>query len=150
MTQSPVPEYVLGFLFLHNRQSVVLIRKTKPEFQAGKLNGVGGRIEPTDESPHSAMVREFLEETGKLVTDWRKFAALEFPGATVYCFSAEGNTMDLRLGERSLTEERVHVYFVDDYIMHSPTHAMANLRWLIPLALSGETAIPTIRFDALV
>ena len=36
--------YVLGFLFRDNCTSVVLIRKDKPRWQAGLLNGVGGKI----------------------------------------------------------------------------------------------------------
>ena len=54
--------YVVGFLFKEDKSSVVLIRKDRPAWQAGKLNGVGGKIEP-NESAIDAMVREFREET---------------------------------------------------------------------------------------
>jgi len=37
--------YCLGFAFYRSRRKVVLIRKTKPDWQRGKLNGVGGKIE---------------------------------------------------------------------------------------------------------
>lgn len=144
---NPVPEYVLGFLFLNNRKSVVLIRKNKPEFQAGKLNGVGGRIEP-GEHPYAAMAREFLEETGKSTTPsaWRKFAILEFLGATVYCFSAHGDRSGLLLNLESPTDELVNVYFAD-WLQDAPMNdIMPNLRWLVPMALS-EDGCPTIRFD---
>jgi 8-oxo-dGTP pyrophosphatase MutT (NUDIX family) len=43
--------------------SVLLIRKAKPEWQKGLLNGIGGKLE----SPESVMdctIREFREETG--------------------------------------------------------------------------------------
>ena len=33
-------QYVVGFLFADHDQQVVLIRKLRPEWQAGKLNGV--------------------------------------------------------------------------------------------------------------
>lgn len=147
MTVSPVPGYVLGFLFLNNRRSVVLIRKNKPEFQAGKLNGVGGRIEP-GEHLYAAMAREFLEETGKSTTPstWRKFAILEFPGATVYCFSAYGDRSGLLFGSNSPTDEQVNVYFAD-WLQDAPMNdIMPNLRWLVPMALS-EDGCPTIRFE---
>lgn len=58
--------YVVGFAFSEERSRVVLIRKTKPKWQAGYLNGVGGKVEPTDSSAHAAMAREFHEETGVL------------------------------------------------------------------------------------
>lgn len=138
------PGYVLGFLFLNNRKSVVLIRKNKPESQAGKLNGVGGQIEP-GELPLAAMVREFSEEAGKVVSDWRQFAVMEFPGAVVYCFTAYSPThMGLRLGQQSLTEEQVNVYFTDWTYMSE--ELLPNLHWLVPMALS-EDGCPTIRFE---
>ena len=37
---------VVGFAFTEDRRSVILIRKNRPEWQAGRLNGVGGHIEP--------------------------------------------------------------------------------------------------------
>lgn len=144
-------EYVLGFYFLNNRENVVLIRKNKPAWQAGKLNGVGGRIESTDESPAVAMTRKFHEETGKHVAIWNLFSVLEFPGATVDCFFAHGDRSGLRLGPDSPTEEKVNAYFVEWILLRIPFVAwpviVPNLRWLIPLALSGETVVPTIRFD---
>lgn len=55
--------YVLGFCFNAALNKVVLIRKNRPQWQAGKLNGVGGHVEPW-ELPLGAMVREFREESG--------------------------------------------------------------------------------------
>ncbi len=36
--------YVVGFMFTEDEKQVVLIEKKRPEWQAGKLNGVGGKI----------------------------------------------------------------------------------------------------------
>lgn len=55
--------YVLGFAFEPNRNEVLLIEKTKPEWQAGFLNGIGGKVEDEESYTH-AMTREFKEETG--------------------------------------------------------------------------------------
>ena len=54
--------YVLGFCFLPD-WTCVLIEKTKPDWQSGLVNGLGGSIEP-GETIHEAMVREFREECG--------------------------------------------------------------------------------------
>lgn len=54
--------YVLGFAFTANGR-VALIQKQKPAWQAGRWNGIGGKIEE-GESPVQAMAREFREETG--------------------------------------------------------------------------------------
>jgi 8-oxo-dGTP diphosphatase len=55
--------YVLGFMFNADLTEVVLIHKSRPTWQAGLLNGIGGHIE-MGESQLAAMVREFEEETG--------------------------------------------------------------------------------------
>lgn len=54
--------YVLGFAFTHDGR-VALIRKKRPQWQEGRLNGIGGKVED-NESSIEAMQREFLEETG--------------------------------------------------------------------------------------
>lgn len=60
--------YVLGFAF-DDLGRVALIQKKRPDWQAGKFNGVGGHIE-NRETAYEAMVREFREETGVEVRDW--------------------------------------------------------------------------------
>ena len=54
--------YVLGFAFNPEKTHVLLAWKTKPAWQAGKLNGIGGAVRK-DELPHHAMAREFAEIT---------------------------------------------------------------------------------------
>lgn len=53
--------YVLGFCIDANLD-VLLIRKDRPEWQRGRLNGLGGHVEE-GEAPSQAMQREFREET---------------------------------------------------------------------------------------
>ena len=59
-----VTEYVVGFCFDPSLHHVVLVRKNRPEWQKGRLNGVGGHIEESDPDAKYAMDREFGEETG--------------------------------------------------------------------------------------
>lgn len=54
--------FVVGFMFNKNRDVLLLIKKNRPEWQKGLLNGIGGRIEK-GESPEEAMKREGIEET---------------------------------------------------------------------------------------
>jgi 8-oxo-dGTP diphosphatase len=81
-------DYCLGFAFTVDG-SVALIRKAKPEWQAGKLNGVGGKIEDFDPSPVHAMTREFMEETGVFLEPhlWREVGTVNFGGGKVYVFT---------------------------------------------------------------
>ena len=54
-------KYVLGFVVDEDGQSILLLRKNRPKFLAGRLNGVGGKVED-NENDVDAMVRECLEE----------------------------------------------------------------------------------------
>lgn len=120
--------YVLGFAFSFDNLSVVLITKTHPEWQAGKINGVGGRIEESDASPEDAMVREFEEETGVLLDTWEQFATMHTaPGHTVHCFVGE---LDVGDQVSSPTEELVMMYPTNKL----PPTVLGNIPWLVAMA----------------
>lgn len=68
-------QYVVGYLIDHLSNAVLLQKKTHPHWQAGSFNGVGGKGEE-GETPIIAMIREFLEETGVTVTDWKETVIL--------------------------------------------------------------------------
>ncbi len=61
--------YVVGFAFSKERSHILLIKKLRPQWQKGCLNGIGGKIE-TGETPALAMRRECMEETG-LSPEWQ-------------------------------------------------------------------------------
>jgi 8-oxo-dGTP pyrophosphatase MutT (NUDIX family) len=73
-----IVRYVCGFAMGPN--DVLLLTKAKPEWQRGKLNGVGGRVETSDAGLRAAMEREFLEETGVHVRayNWTLFHTERF------------------------------------------------------------------------
>jgi ADP-ribose pyrophosphatase YjhB (NUDIX family) len=56
-------EYVMGLAFTADLKNVALLRKKEPVWRAGKMDGLGGRVEE-GETPEIAMVREFAEEGG--------------------------------------------------------------------------------------
>ena len=121
-------EYVLGFYFTSGEYGplVLLIRKTKPDWQAGKLNGIGGHVE-IGETPAQAMTREFTEETGAIVNDWQPFLIMEFPQSRVHCYVRIGN---VPLGLMTTTDEAIGWTSVDAL----PDIVLPNLRWLVPMA----------------
>lgn len=129
-------KYVAGLLFRDDE--VALIRKNRPDWQAGKLNAVGGKVEPS-EYPVYAMRREFAEEAGYQppLTDWRQFCTLEHPhrGGEVHFFTA---MWDQGIGPitKNMTDEPVDWYKVRDVLAPSYQLIIPNLRWLIPLALN--------------
>lgn len=127
-------KYVLGFMFSENtlNRRVALIKKTKPAWQAGRLNGIGGKVEK-NEWPDTAMVREFFEETGYQTKEhnWTQFALMSNSQFIVYCYVAYGD-LDLL---QTTTEEKVTTTFVDEVAIPNLHPLLSNLRWLIPMAL---------------
>lgn len=121
--------YVAGFLFDDALSRVALIRKLKPEWQAGRLNGIGGKIEP-GETPADAMRREFCEEAGPAglwVHYWHHFATVQGAWGSVAFFRSTGPVEDVR----SMELEQVEVHNVADLPW---AECLPNLSWLIPLA----------------
>lgn len=128
-------EYVVGFLFNHDLDKVVLIAKQKPDWQKGFLNGVGGRIEK-GETSQQTMVREFKEEAGLEILSWENICDMQALDCRIYFFKnmlVEG--IDLEMVISSQTEEQVRIYRVVDlpYLKTIP-----NLKWLIPMCLDSD------------
>lgn len=121
-------DYCLGFAFTVDG-SVALIRKAKPEWQAGKLNGVGGKIEEFDPSPVHAMTREFMEETGVFLEPhlWREVGIVHFGGGKVYVFTITDPMVQF---VTSPTIEEVKLY--DAWWCHNnPLELLPNVMTLI-------------------
>jgi 8-oxo-dGTP diphosphatase len=131
-------KYVLGFCFSPELDRVVLIKKNRPEEQAGKLNGVGGKVEK-GEFPLQAMVREFLEETGKLTEskDWRHMGSSYSPTWSMSIFMMVSDKYFRIDTVRSITDEEIGIYDVGSLTTSSiPT--MNNLNWLVQMCLAAH------------
>jgi 8-oxo-dGTP diphosphatase len=115
-------KFVVGFLF-DGQGNVALIEKNRPDWQIGRLNGVGGQVEK-GESPLKAMVREFYEEAGDKI-DWRQFCEVKGDGYRLYCFTSREKTEIT-----TKTDEKVGWYPVSKL----PDNILPNVRWLIPMA----------------
>ena len=143
---SEVIHYVAGMLFNRSGTFTAIIRKQKPAWQAGRLNAIGGKIEP-GEDPVTAMHREFLEETGVDIPaeQWEHVAILTGENFVCHFFGA---TSDALWGVRTMEEEEVGVMRIDRLLLSE--FAIPNLRFLIPLALdrSGITK-PVMLYDGI-
>jgi len=121
--------YACGFLFSPDRSRILLIRKRRPDWQAGKLNGLGGKLE-AGETPLDAMRREFREEAGLEIADWQPVLRLRGRDWTGHFFRAFG---DLEAA-RALTDEQLEIHPTRPL----PPDTIPNLRWMIPLLLDDE------------
>ena len=147
-----VTEYVCGFLFAGDRlnrsggigNKVVLILKARPAWQAGQLNGVGGKMR-SGETPRDAMAREFKEETGvrTKADGWEHKVTLRGPDWAVHFLAAwmsdplsAFSFCPLEL--KGKADEPVAWFDVN----HFPLYVLPNVRWLVPLCMDGDLAFP--------
>lgn len=131
----PRKQCVVGFAFYSDR--VVLIIKAKPDWQRGKVNGVGGKGE-RGEWPQFAMVRAFREETGvnSHPGQWEPFAILNFSKAVVYFYRANFPEAIQATTQFSDSLEIIIHPRVTECLQDS--RLLPNVRWLIPLAQHRE------------
>lgn len=122
-------EYVVGFAFDENEKNVILVRKQRPEWQKGALNGPGGHIED-GESMLVAMAREFKEEVGIETNPyvWRHKVTIQGNGWRVYFLSLK-LTDKVFYSARSVTDELVTFVNMNELFKFT---MIQNLRWLIP------------------
>lgn len=132
--------YVVGFLFGPREEQVALITKNKPQWQAGLLNGIGGKIEG-GEYRENAMIREFQEETGVHVTGWRHFATLELEDGKVFCYESRQPVKELG----SPTNERVS-WESTHHAICGELNTIPNLPWLVRMALDEDKVFATIDY----
>lgn len=132
-------EYVAGFQINPLYKTVSLIRKLKPDWQRGKLNAIGGKIEE-GERPGQAMIREFHEEAGLVIHNWAHFATVQGDWGAVYFF----RTFSL-LTPHSKEEEQIEVHGIAEVPYDQ---CIPNLSWLIPLAIyTHDTYAPVIAWE---
>lgn len=133
-------KYVLGFIFDKTKRDVLLMKKSKPEWQKNHLNGVGGKVED-NEVPIEAMSRETKEKTGLEIPteNWLYMGKMECPDPqrvepawVVYVYTTvyHGATFDIIENK----DEPLH-WIVKHQIHHMNDWALSNIKWLVPMAI---------------
>lgn len=136
-------QYVVGFLFDEEATLVALIKKNRPSWQQGKLNGIGGKIDP-GEFPAEAIHREFIEETGVEINNWTRIVLLDAPHYNLHIFVSRSN---LLFNVKTITDEHVGIYPVSEI---NRMNVIPNLRWLIPFAIhyNNDLILPITVYES--
>lgn len=122
--------------------TVLLVCKSRPAWQEGLWNGVGGSLDK-GEKPRQCMEREFHEETGYRVEarEWHGFAHESGPGYEVFFYRHFSSGPLPLLRERNDVGEALAYFSVNNV-----PPAIGNLNWLIPMARDPRpTLIASIR-----
>lgn len=135
------PMMTIGLAFTENDHAVLMVKKTHPRWQAGRLNGVGGRGEP-GEQPLDCVVREFAEETGRHVAPalWRHVVREIGPDYDLHAYMTRVSspTKFPRVNDVGETLKWIRV---DELRAHR--HSMiGNLQWIVPMALDWRSLDP--------
>lgn len=149
--------FVIGFAFTPDPlpyTRVLMIRKIKPAWQAGKLNGIGGKIDqyvecpgPVGrngsrlETPIEAMVREFHEETGvlSLPDDWQLYAIMHNGANEHQVFCYESREARLFYDAKTMEAEEIVPVPVSSILHPEQWSLIPNLPGKIMLALDRES-----------
>jgi len=142
-------KYVAGFMFNNDKSRVALILKNKPDWQKGYLNGIGGKIEPNENSLE-AIHREFKEETGFTTEKelWKHYATVSDINKTYsvdfYYYVTNNDNLNKLI---STTDERIFIANVDEIDLDY-FEVIPNLKWLIRICLDenfrfGEITLNT-------
>lgn len=120
-------EYTLAHIFDPSLSKVLLIHKNRPEWQAGKMNGIGGKLE-VGETTFEGISREVWEETGLRIpiTKWQHVIDLEAKDWVVHIFTTTYKDLSKAI---SKTDEEVEVCNVSSL----PSSIVPNLAWEIPI-----------------
>jgi len=130
MSKEEKIEATLAFIFNKDLTKVLLIKKKKPVYHAGMLNGLGGKLEP-GETHLECVIREIEEEAGFITQkkDWIKVGFLTWSiwrvsvWTGVYDSSQEKTT--------NFPEEGVGWHDARSL----SNNVIENLHWLIPLCI---------------
>lgn len=141
-------KYTLGFIFDTRLERVLLIHKTRPEWQKGLINGIGGKVEE-GERDVACIVRETKEECGLDTSEneWKHFATLHGNDWEIeaYCLKYDSSIEDATTAEDQKIE-----WFDSDSL---PKNVISNLRWLIPAAkeqlMKGSIVSMVIEYEIL-
>ncbi|MFL5579661.1 MAG: NUDIX domain-containing protein [Gemmatimonadaceae bacterium] len=128
--------YVLALLYTPDRRRVALMRRTHPAWQAGRVNALGGKLQD-GETPAVAVRREVREESGADVPEaaWEEILVWEDPAYSMHALRAIHAAAE---SVRTMEDQEVFLAPVDAL----PPEAVDNLRWLVPLALDRDVAVP--------
>lgn len=120
--------YSLGIAFDFN-ENLVLIKKKHPDFQAGKYNFVGGKLEE-NENILDCIAREFYEETGVMVPSYnwkyvgKMFREYDFNVSIFVTVNEDVKNV------KTMTDEEIVLVSIDEFERSSDiaNNSMTNIR----------------------
>lgn len=133
--------YVVGFVFTSNLSEVLLMHKNRPKWQAGKINGPGGKLDE-GEDPHAGIKREIFEESNLSIDTWTYAGRIYSKEFEVHFLCA---TYENKNDAKSMEDEPVEWFKTESL----PENLIPNLKWLIPLCADKIRDSSLLEFSVL-
>ena len=141
--------YTVGFLFSSDKKKVVLIRKNRPTWQSGRLNGVVGHVQD-GETAEVCMHLEFHEGVWYnflSAPTWHRYATMDSKDFVIDCFAATGDVNACH----GKTDEAIEIIEVNQINALRVVDMIENLPWLIAMAIDfledGRPAFAHIKYE---
>jgi 8-oxo-dGTP diphosphatase len=129
-----IKEYVVIHVScVQDPNKILLIHKDRPEWQKGRINYVGGKVED-GESYEQAAIRELKEETGIDVDEVVPCGQIKGCSFVVFCFSCQVDEAK-QTSPRDCETEKVEWFFIEEVVQDK--RLMDNLKIAIPLIRFG-------------
>lgn len=122
-------KFTLGFVFNADLAKVLLVHKQRPDWQSGRINGIGGKI-VGDESALNCIVREWKEESALAIQpeNWIRYALIKQLEGNVVVFASKFT------GDMSEATQNDYEMIEWFDITNLPQNSLSNLIWLVPMA----------------
>lgn len=122
--------YTLGFCFFDGK--VLLIEKKSPEWQSGKLNGIGGKI-GFGETIRGSLTRSFKEATNVVINPdhWLNVCKVRNVDFEMTVFAAEVDNIDMF----DLTKNNLHLIDLPALRESDEFSVLLDVRMLVELCL---------------
>lgn len=128
-----MPNYVIVFAENVVNKNFILVEKKKPDWQRGKLNLVGGKIE-LNENPAEAASRELKEETGIAAFDLEHMGEIHcYNNEICYCYKAYVPNIEIKSGD----DEEEEFFWTNWDNVKNKSNLMLNLTLIIPLCMAN-------------
>jgi len=138
-------KYTVGLIFDQDCKNILLLRKNKPSWMIGRLNGIGGKVEG-NETALECMIRESKEETTIQDENWQFIGDVCGPDFLVSWFAIYGqdfSKIDARTDERLINVYVAEMFEADWMTLD----IMPHVRLFTCLALYNEVKFPVFFGD---
>lgn len=133
--------YTLGLIYNPKNTQILLQLKDKPDWQHGRYNGIGGKVEQ-NETPDHAMLRKGIEEIG-VEAAWTHKGQIKVNEHLIDLYKTNLSGTSIRYAIKHAqrnTNETLDLSWIDQM----PENILSNLTYLVPMLADDKFELCSI------